>query len=195
MYRLYVKRILDILFSLIFLPFVGVIILILSPLIYISDQGPVFYNAIRIGKDFKEFRMYKFRTMRVNAPDLRNPDGSTFNADDDERVTKIGRILRKTSMDELPQILNVLIGDMSFVGPRPILPQDFSLFTERMRLRMSIRPGLTGYNQAFYRNSVSRMQKYENDAFYTENISFMFDVKIILMTILTVIRRKNINKN
>ena len=101
-------------------------------MIKLEDKGPVFYNAPRLGKGMREFPMYKFRSMKVNAPDIRNEDGSTFNSDNDPRVTKIGNVLRKTSIDELPQLLNVLKGDMSFVGPRPsplgnkdIYPKEF----------------------------------------------------------------------
>lgn len=92
------------------------------PLIWLTDRGPTFYNAQRVGLNGKIFKMFKFRSMKVNAPDIRNTDGSTFNSSDDPRVTRIGRFIRKTSIDEIPQILNVLIGDMSFVGPRPVLP-------------------------------------------------------------------------
>src|SRR5699024_5161426 len=113
------KRLLDIFFSLLLIPLFIPILIIVGILIYKEDKGPLFYNAKRLGKDGNVFRMFKFRSMKVNAPDIRNDDGSTFNSEKDKRLTKIGGFIRKTSIDELPQIFNVLIGNMSFVGPRP----------------------------------------------------------------------------
>ena len=122
MYIHFFKRLFDLIIALFALPFVLLLILIMVPLIWLTDRGPTFYNAQRVGLNGKIFKMFKFRSMKVNAPDIRNTDGSTFNSSDDPRVTRIGRFIRKTSIDEIPQILNVLIGDMSFVGPRPVLP-------------------------------------------------------------------------
>ena len=122
MYKHFFKRLFDLIIALFALPFVLLLILIMVPLIWLTDRGPTFYNAQRVGLNGKIFKMFKFRSMKVNAPDIRNTDGSTFNSSDDPRVTRIGRFIRKTSIDEIPQILNVLIGDMSFVGPRPVLP-------------------------------------------------------------------------
>lgn len=116
MYKYGIKRILDILLSLIGLPFFALLFILVAPIIFMTDKGPVFYNADRLGYKGKIYKMYKFRSMRVNAPDLRNQDGSTYNGDDDPRVTKIGRVMRKTSIDEAPQLLNVLKGDMSVIG-------------------------------------------------------------------------------
>ena len=121
MYKHFFKRLFDLIIALFALPFVLLLILIMVPLIWLTDRGPTFYNAQRVGLNGKIFKMFKFRSMKVNAPDIRNTDGSTFNSSDDPRVTRIGRFIRKTSIDEIPQILNVLIGDMSFVGPRPVL--------------------------------------------------------------------------
>lgn len=104
------------------------VILICGILIKIEDRGPIFYFGKRLGKNGRIFKMYKLRSMKVNAPDLRNSDGSTYNSDDDPRLTKMGKILRKTSLDELPQIINVLKGDMSFVGPRPDLPEHINFY-------------------------------------------------------------------
>ena len=118
-YKKYIKRVLDILVALLLLPFLLILIIIISPMIIIDDRGPVFYLAKRRGLNGKIFKMYKFRSMKVNAPDIRNSDGSTYNADDDPRITRVGRFLRKTSIDEIPQILNVLKGEMSIIGPRP----------------------------------------------------------------------------
>ena len=111
MYARVLKRLLDFLIGLIALPFLLIVTLVLAPIIVIDDKGPVFYNALRLGKNGKPFKMYKFRSMMVNAPDIRNEDGFTYNGDDDPRVTKIGRFMRKTSIDELSQFLNVLLGD------------------------------------------------------------------------------------
>ena len=116
MYSRGIKRVFDFIIGLIALPFVLVITIIIAPIIYLNDKGPVFYNASRLGKNGKPFKMYKFRSMMVNAPDIRNEDGSTYNGDDDPRVTKVGRFMRKTSIDELPQFFNVLLGDSGIIG-------------------------------------------------------------------------------
>ena len=195
MYKNFFKRFFDILISLIALPFVLLAIVIVAPFIYFTDKGPVFYNAERLGKKGKIFKMYKLRSMRVNSPNLRNADGSTYNADDDPRVTKIGRIMRKTSIDELPQFLNVLKGDMSLIGPRAHLTTSFKSFEEldeNRQKRLMVRPGITGYNQAYYRNSVTADQKIINDVYYVENLSFILDVKVIFKTVATVLGRKNV---
>ena len=113
------KRAIDFIIGLIALPFILLVTVVIAPLIYFNDKGPIFYNAERLGKNGIPFKMYKFRSMMVNAPDIRNEDGSTYNGDADPRVTKIGRFMRKTSIDELPQFLNVLLGNMSLIGPRP----------------------------------------------------------------------------
>ena len=124
MYQKYIKRLIDIIFSLIGLIFFLPIFIIIAPIIWLEDKGPIFYNAERLGKNGKIFKMYKFRSMKVNAPDIRNKDGSTYNGNDDPRLTKIGIFIRKTSLDEIPQLLNVFMGDMSFVGPRPFIPNE-----------------------------------------------------------------------
>ena len=128
MYVRFEKRIWDIVIGLIALPFVLLIIAVLAPLIKLEDGGPVFYNAARVGKDGVDFKMYKLRSMRVNAPDLIMEDGSTYNGADDPRMTKIGAFMRKTSLDEMPQFFNVLLGDMSVVGPRPDLRRETELY-------------------------------------------------------------------
>lgn len=195
MYKNFFKRLLDIVVSLLCLPFIVLIIILLSPIIYFSDPGPVFYNAPRKGRLCKQFSMYKFRSMYINSPDLRNADGSTFNSDKDPRVTKLGHVMRKYSIDELPQLLNVLKGDMSFVGPRPNLNSynlNYNELPEVLKKRYSIRPGITGYSQAYYRNSISQEEKYELDAWYADNITFMLDMKILFQTFLSVVKHKNI---
>ena len=196
MYRHFFKRVIDIIGALILLPFVLLEIIILAPIIWLTDKGPVFYNANRAGKDYKPFKMFKLRSMYVNSPDLKNPDGSTFNSDNDPRVTPIGRIMRKTSLDEFPQFLNILIGDMSFVGPRPKLyhaEKTLDTFDGDKRKSYTVKPGVTGYAQAYYRNSITQDEKFHWDAYYADHITFWMDVKIIWQTVVSVIARKNIN--
>ena len=193
MYKKFGKRALDILLSLIALPFVLLVIVIMAPFIYLEDRGPVFYNATRRGMKGKNFKMFKLRSMYVNSPNLRNADGSTFNSDKDPRVTKIGRFMRKTSVDELPQILNVLIGDMSFIGPRPTLATTpYEQLPEINKRRLAVRPCITGYAQAYYRNSITQQEKFQHDCYYAENISFAMDVKVLLQTVKSVLKRENI---
>ncbi|GAA0091757.1 sugar transferase [Paraclostridium bifermentans] len=195
MYRYFIKRLFDVLLSLIALPFIMIIMIPVSVAIKIEDRGPIFYNAPRIGKDNLNFTMYKFRSMKVNAPDIRNEDGTTFNSDNDIRVTKVGKFLRKTSIDELPQILNVLKGDMSFIGPRPSPLGDKSIYPKEFFRKFEVRPGITGYNQATVRNNALMGERIKNDSFYVDNISFILDIKILIMTILSVLQSKNINRN
>lgn len=193
LYKKKIKRILDFIFALIALPFVILIIVIMAPIIVLNDRGPVFYNAERRGLHGKKFKMYKFRSMYVNSPDLRNPDGSTFNSDHDPRVTPIGRFMRKTSLDEVPQILNVLKGDMSFVGPRPTLAQkSFDLIPEHDKIRYQVRPGITGYAQAYFRNSISQSEKYEQDNYYVDYVSFWLDIRIFFKTVISVVKHDNV---
>ena len=194
MYKKFFKRAINIVLSLIATPFVLLAIVIMAPFIYLEDRGPIFYNAERRGKDGKTFKMFKLRSMYVNSPDLKNPDGSTFNSDKDPRVTKIGRIMRKTSVDELPQILNVLIGDMSFIGPRPTLAKTpYAELSEIRKKRLTVRPGITGYAQAYYRNSITQDEKFKHDCYYVDNMSFALDVKILFQTVFSVLKRENIN--
>ena len=196
MYTHFLKRIIDILIGLVALPFVLIVIIIFGPIIYFTDKGPVFYNATRAGKDYKPFKMFKLRSMYVNSPDIRNADGSTFNSDNDPRVTPIGKFMRKTSIDEFPQFLNILIGDMSFIGPRPKLynsERKLSDMDVNRQKSYSVKPGVTGYAQAYYRNSITNEEKIKWDAYYADNISMWMDIKIIFQTVWSVIARKNIN--
>ena len=153
-YKKFGKRLCDIILSIIGLPFFLVLIIFIAPIIYFSDRGPIFYNANRLGKDGRIFKMYKFRSMKVNAPDIRNTDGSTFNGEDDPRLTYIGRFIRKTSIDETPQLLNVLKGNMSLIGPRPDLPEHIKEYANNEERKLEEKPGVTGYSQAYFRNSV-----------------------------------------
>lgn len=196
MYVHFFKRLFDLIIGLVALPFVLLVIIVLAPFIWLTDKGPVFYNATRAGKDYKPFKMFKLRSMYVNSPDLKNPDGSTFNSDNDPRVTPIGRFMRKTSLDEFPQFLNILKGDMSFIGPRPKLWKEGRKLEEledNKRKSFMVKPGVTGYAQAYYRNSITQDEKFRWDAYYAENISFGMDVKIIFKTIKSVLFRENIN--
>lgn len=193
MYRNHTKRLLDIVFSLLLLPLIALIFFIIAPIIHIYDGGPVLFNGERLGYRGAIFKMYKFRSMYINAPDVRNADGSTYNGTDDSRVTKIGKFLRKTSLDETPQLFNVLKGDMSFVGPRPGLPEIGEYLTNPdERHRREVRPGITGYSQAYYRNSDTSELRMYNDIQYADNMSFTLDLKILVKTMDTVLARKNV---
>lgn len=193
MYVHYFKRLIDIVIGICALPFVIIFVLVFSPFIYFEDKGPVFYLAERIGKGGKTFHMFKFRSMKVNAPDIRMENGDTYNGNDDPRVTKIGRFMRKTSIDEIPQFLNVLNGTMSFIGPRPDTPDFLHVYEEEYPTILKIKPGLTGYNQAYFRNSIDGAEKMKNDNYYAEHLTFGLDVKIVFKTIKTVLFRENIN--
>lgn len=196
MYKRVVKRLFDILVSLIALPFVLLGIAVCAPIIYLDDRGPVFYNATRRGTNGKPFTMYKLRSMYVNSPVLKNSDGSTYSNDGDKRVTRFGRLLRKLSLDEIPQFLNVLKGDMSIIGPRPTLAvTPYEDLDEMRKKRLLVRPGITGYSQAYYRNSITQQEKVMYDCEYVDKVSFIFDIKILLRTVYVVLARKNINAN
>ncbi len=195
MYVKFFKRVIDFIVAAIAcVPFL-LIYIVIAILIKIEDGGPVFYCGERIGMNQKIFKMYKFRSMKVNAPDLRNEDGSTYNSSVDPRVTKIGNILRKTSVDELPQILNIVKGDMSIIGPRATLATGFDTLEEGDYDKFKVRPGLTGYCQAYYRNNISMREKREKDVWYANNIGFILDVKIFFKTILTVLKREGLYTN
>lgn len=191
-YKKFGKRLCDIILSIIGLPFFLVLIIFIAPIIYFSDRGPIFYNANRLGKDGRIFKMYKFRSMKVNAPDIRNTDGSTFNGEDDPRLTYIGRFIRKTSIDETPQLLNVLKGNMSLIGPRPDLPEHIKEYANNEERKLEEKPGVTGYSQAYFRNSVKWKERIKNDIYYIDHISFLFDIKIFGKTIATVLKNDGV---
>lgn len=193
MYVHFFKRIIDILIGLLALPFVLFFTVAIGPFIYFEDKGPIFYKATRIGKRGNMFSMYKFRSMKVNAPDIRLLSGDTFNGNNDPRVTKIGGFLRKNSIDELPQFLNVLNGTMSFIGPRPDTLDFLDIYEDKYPDILTIKPGLTGYNQAYFRNSIGGEEKMKNDNYYVEHLSLWMDTKIVFKTIKTVLFRENIN--
>lgn len=195
MYKHFFKRVIDILVSLIALPFLLPVFIIFAPIIYFTDKGPIFYNAQRVGRNGKLFKMYKFRSMYVNAPDIRLADGSTYNGEDDPRVTPIGRFIRKTSIDELPQILNILVGHMSLIGPRPDPPDWLERYPEDIKVFLTVRPGITGYSQAYFRNSADGEEKMQHDAYYATHCTFWMDVKIFFKTIATVLMAENTYKD
>lgn len=192
MYSNFIKRIFDFIFSVLALPLWFILLIIIGPIIYFQDKGSIFYNAPRLGKDGKLFKMYKFRTMKMNASDLRNQDGSTFNSADDPRLTKIGKILRKTSLDETPQLLNIIIGDMSIIGPRPDLPEHHYMYAGNEDRKLEIRPGVTGFNQAYTRNSVPWKERIQHDIYYIDHLSIWLDIKIFIRTALSVLVRADI---
>ena len=195
MYKHFFKRLFDIIVCLMGLPFFFLIFIVVAPIIKLTDGGPVFYNAERLGKGGKMFKMYKFRSMKVDAPNLLNKDGSTYNGKNDPRVTKIGRILRKTSLDETPQIFNVLFGHMSIIGPRAHILTRFKSYDELddvRKHRLEVRPGITGYSQAYFRNSASNDEKIQQDVYYVDNITLWMDIKVFFKTIGTVLKRDNV---
>lgn len=194
-YQIVLKRFVDIIASLIILPFVLIIILLIAVAIKIEDGGPVIYRSRRLGKDFKEFDMLKLRSMRVNAPDLRNDDGSTYNSRDDARVTRIGHFIRETSLDELPQCFNVLLGHMSLVGPRAGDVESKDTYKNDEADKMLVRPGITGYTQAYYRNNLGVREKRLYDAWYAHNVSLWLDIKILFKSVATVLKRENVYTN
>lgn len=194
-YNRYIKRLLDFVLGIILLPFVLLVSVPIAIFIKLDDGGPIFYKGKRLGKNMKPFAMYKFRSMKINAPDLRNQDGSTYNAENDPRLTSIGKVLRKTSLDELPQVFNVINGTMSFIGPRPSPLGNEKLYSKEYLVKFKIRPGITGYNQALLRNSATMEERWKNDIYYTTHLSFVLDIKIIFLTLKTVLLKKNIYRN
>ncbi len=189
MYRNYFKRHIDIIFSLILLCFTFPILFIVSILLFISQKRKVFFIQARIGMGGKVFCIYKFKTMN----DEKNSDGNFL--PDDKRITKIGQFLRKYSIDELPQLINILKGDMSFVGPRPLLPKYLPLYTSEQMRRHEVRPGITGWAQVNGRNNISWKKKFEYDVWYVDHLSFWLDLKILYLTFIKVINREGISKD
>lgn len=189
------KRIIDILIGLAAFPFVVIFTVFVGIAIKLDDGGPVFYKAQRIGKNSKIFSMYKFRSMKVNAPNYTNPDGSTYNAPDDERVTRVGKIIRKTSIDEIPQFINVLIGNMSFIGPRASGAGALDNYLDDEKDKMKVLPGITGYTQAYYRNGLTVREKRLKDAWYANHVTPLLDLKILFKSIVIVFKRENIFTN
>ena len=192
MYQHFFKRVLDLIISILVLPLLFLLVVILGPIIYLEDKGPIFYNAPRVGKGGKSFIMFKFRSMKVNAPDLVMEDGSTYNGADDPRMTKIGAFMRRTSLDEMPQFLNVLFGDMSVIGPRPDLKRETELYEGDEGDKLLVKPGITGYAAAYGRNSLPWHERLKMDVYYVHHLTFAFDVKIFFKTITTVLKQEGV---
>ena len=192
MYEKMFKRIIDLFLALIILPIFLLVFMVVGLFIKLEDVGPVIYTQRRLGKDGKIFNIKKFRSMKINAPDIRNNDGSTFNSVDDPRLTKIGKFIRKTSIDEIPQIINILMGDMSFIGPRPDLEDHYSLYTENEKNKLNVLPGVTGYNQVYHRNAIEWKERIQNDLYYVENVTFILDLKIFIKTIVVLVLQRGI---
>ena len=189
MYAKYIKRILDLILSLMALIVLMPLMIIIGILVRINLGSPIIFKQKRPGKNEKIFTLYKFRTMT----DKRNIDGNLL--PDEYRLTKFGKFLRSTSLDELPELINIIKGDMAIVGPRPQLIKDMLFMTKEQRRRHSVRQGLTGLAQINGRNNITWEEKLEYDLRYIENITFVEDTKIILKTILKVFKRDDINTN
>ena len=194
-YQLHIKRAIDLVLSVLVLPFSLILMIPISIAVKVSDGGPILYRSKRLGVGFKEFDMLKFRSMKVGAPDIRNADGSTYNSNQDNRVTKVGKILRETSLDEIPQLFNIIKGDMSIIGPRAGDVESKDTYSEDEKDKLLIRPGVSGFTQAYFRNSIGVREKRLYDAAYAHNVSFLLDLKILIHTAYTVILRKNIYSN
>ncbi|WP_094549353.1 sugar transferase [Petroclostridium xylanilyticum] len=190
MYRKYVKRVLDFVFAVILLIITSPIMLLAAIAIKLEDpKGPVLFKQKRPGKNAKIFTVYKFRTMRVET----EKDGKPLT--DMERMTKVGSFLRKTSIDELPQLFNIIRGEMSFIGPRPLLVQYLEFYTPEQMRRHEVTPGISGWAQVNGRNAISWEEKFKLDIWYVDNQSFLVDFKILFMTIYNVLSRKGINNS
>ena len=187
----FVKRTFDIICSVILMIPIGIVIGISYFFIKAEDRGSVFYMAERTGRFGKPFKMYKLRSMKENAPDIRLADGSTYNGEDDPRVTKFGKFARKTSIDELPQVINILKGDMSLVGTRPPTVDEFERYEAKHKCRLSMTPGLTGLWQVSGRSDIKDFDEVvQLDMQYIDNWSILKDIKILLLTVGIVITGK-----
>ncbi|WP_299581797.1 sugar transferase [uncultured Sunxiuqinia sp.] len=186
MYKDFFKPLLDFLLSLTALLVLSPVLLVLTLLLALANGGQPFFFQTRPGKGGQLFRIVKFKTMN----DKTDADGNLL--PDAERLTRVGQLVRKTSLDELPQLLNVLKGDMSLIGPRPLLVQYLPYYTERERLRHTVRPGITGWAQVNGRNTINWDDRLELDAQYVESLSFQKDINIILKTVKNVLSRKDI---
>ncbi|MGQ7672633.1 sugar transferase [Streptococcus suis] len=187
LYEKYFKRLLDIILSFLAIFMLSPIILIVCILVYFKLGSPVFFTQERPGKNEKIFKMYKFRTMT----DEKDENGELL--PDSIRLTAFGKWLRSTSLDELPELFNILKGDMSIIGPRPLLVKYLPLYSAEQAKRHGVRPGLTGYAQANGRNSLSWEEKFTMDVEYVNNVTFIGDIRIILQTVRTVLKRSGIS--
>ena len=188
MYRGLIKRLLDFFVSLIALLILSPVLIIVSVWLYFVNEGAgVFFTQDRPGKNNQIFRLIKFKTMN----DKRDKDGKLL--PDGERLTKAGRLVRSTSLDEIPQLINVLKGDMSLIGPRPLLIKYLPLYNAEQARRHEVRPGITGWAQVNGRNAISWEEKFKLDVWYVDHVSFLLDIKILLKTVYNVIKRKGIS--
>ena len=187
MYKKYIKRLLDFSIVLVALLIIWPLLLCIAIGLHFANKGAgAFFFQERPGKDEKIFKVIKFKTMT----DERDAYGKLL--PDSERITKVGRFVRYTSIDELPQLINVLKGDMSLIGPRPLLPSYLPYYTTREQLRHTVRPGITGWAQVNGRNNLNWDDRLECDAYYVENLSFLMDLKVLCKTVINVIKRKDI---
>lgn len=186
-YKKYIKRILDFILALFVMVILSLPMLIVALMVKIKLGSPILFKQDRPGVNGKIFQMYKFRSMT----DARDENGELL--PDEVRLTPFGKALRSTSLDELPELLNVLKGDMSFIGPRPLLVRYIPLYSERQRRRHEVRPGITGYAQVNGRNAIGWEEKFEKDVWYVDNVSFKTDIKIIFKTVGVVLGRKGIS--
>ena len=182
MYRKFVKRVLDVLVALFILIVFAIPMILIAIAIKLEDHGPVFFRQERTGRYGKVFRLIKFRSMKVDN------DVHDFKCAD--KHTKVGSFLRKTSLDELPQVFNILKGEMSFIGPRPWIPDYYENMNAEQRKRVNVRPGITGLAQAKGRNGLTIFEKIKFDVHYVENLTFFEDCKVIFLTIVTVLSGK-----
>lgn len=188
MYQKIIKPILDFSLALIGFLMLSPIFLVVTIGLYFANDGKPFFFQLRPGKDGKIFKIIKFKTMN----DKKYADGNLL--PDADRLTKIGSFVRKTSLDEIPQLLNVIKGDMSLIGPRPLLPSYLELYNDFQRRRNEVKPGITGWAQVNGRNSISWEKKFEYDVWYVDNISFLLDCKILIMTVFKVFKSEGINE-
>lgn len=184
-----IKHLFDKIFSFILLVILSPLFILIAILIKLDSKGPVFFIQQRVGKDNKLFNIYKFRTM---VPDAINIGSGVYTEENDPRITRIGRFLRKTSLDELPQLINILKGEMSFIGPRPTLAYQVEQYNDFQRKRLLVRPGVTGLAQVNGRNSLSWPERIEYDVKYVENYSLMLDFKILLKTFLVIFKQEGL---
>lgn len=188
MYKLFFKRLLDFMLALIGLLLISPVFIIVYLALFVANQGSPFFFQERPGKNGKVFKIIKFKSMN----DKKDPNGKLL--PDAERLTKVGSFVRKTSLDELPQLINVIKGDMSLIGPRPLRTHYLPLYSKEQNRRHLVRPGITGWAQVNGRNAISWTKKFELDVWYVDNVSFVLDVKILLLTIKKVFIREGISK-
>ena len=188
MYKNFIKPVIDFVLALVGFLFLSPVFVLVTIGLFFANDGKPFFFQLRPGKDGKIFKIIKFKTMT----DKKDENGNLL--PDADRLTKIGSFVRKTSLDEIPQLLNVIKGDMSLVGPRPLLPKYLELYNDFQRRRNEVKPGITGWAQVNGRNSISWEKKFEYDVWYVDNVSFLLDVKILILTVLKVVKSEGINE-